>query len=199
MRAWCAAPSPGGSRRGDWLRRALLALAVGVVVLGVVGMHQLSLGHDFATPPAASGPEHSAGHHAVTQYEVAQQMEGDDPVAHGQHLATTTAGTADGNAHALAMGVHDQTDVGRTIVAPATTWGGSSSGGADACPGCGHHSMAFSACLLALTLLVLTWLLTPPQVRHLPPRWLWRPATVAVLIGRPLRALSLAELSVLRT
>jgi len=50
-----------------------------------------------------------------------------------------------------------------------------------------------------MTLLVLTWLLTPPRVRHLPPRWLWHPATVVVLIGRPLPALSLAELSLLRT
>ncbi len=69
----------------------------------------------------------------------------------------------------------------------------------DDCPGCGGHSMALGACLLALTLLVLSWWLAPPRVRHLPPRMLWRAATVATLLGRWVPALSLAELSVLRT
>lgn len=77
----------------------------------------------------------------------------------------------------------------------------SSSGGSlgNDYPGCGGHSMALGACLLALTLLVLSWWLAPPRVRHLPPRMLWRPATVATLLGRWVPARSLAELSVLRT
>lgn len=61
--------------------------------------------------------------------------------------------------------------------------------------------MAHGACLLAVTLLVLSWWLATPQVRHLHlhPRMLLRPATVATLLGRWVPALSLAELSVLRT
>ena len=168
------AASRDGFRWPNWLRRGLLAAALCVVVLGVVGMHQLSFGHSLATPPAADSHEHGATHpHAV----------------HNQAAEHATAG-----------GVQDkQANAGRRISERAATWGGSSSGGGDACPGCGQHSMAFSACLLALTLLVLTWLLTPPQVRHLPPRWRWQPATVAVLAGRPLPAMSLTELSILRT
>jgi len=59
--------------------------------------------------------------------------------------------------------------------------------------------MALGACLLALTLLVLSWWLAPPRVRHLPPRMLWRPATASTLLGRWVPAMLLAELSVLRT
>jgi hypothetical protein len=196
VRAWCAALSRGGARWGDRLRRVLLASALCVVVLGVVGMHQLSLGHDFAAPPAAGGDHHGAAHHAV-QPEGARQMVGTVLAAHGPHTAPMSADPT--GSLTVAMGGQDQTDSGQKIDAPTATWGGPSSVGGDACPDCGHHSMAFSTCLLAMTLLVLTWLLTPPQVRHLPPRWLWRPATVAVLVGRPLPALSLAELSILRT
>ena len=199
MRAWCAAQSQSGFRWRKWLRRFVLASALCVVVLGVVGMHQLSLGHEFATPPAAGDQEKAAGHHEAKQYEMAQQMEGADLAAHGRHQATTSADPTGGIAHAIAFGVHVQTDGGRQIGTPAATWEGSSTAGGDACPGCGHHSMAFSTCLLAMTLLVLTWLLTPPQVRHLPPRWLRQPATAAVLVGRQLPALTLTELSILRT
>lgn len=161
MRAWCCAALQARHRWSRWLHRVFLASALCVVVLGVIGMHQLSLGHDFAASPAAGG--------------------------HGL-----------GAAH-LEVGGPRLTGAGRDVRTPAAAWGASSSVGADACPGCGQHSMAFSACLLALTLLVLTWRLKPPQVRHLPPRWLRGPATVVVLIGRPLAALSLTELSILRT
>ncbi len=197
MRAGCAALVQGGSRCGDRLRRLLLVSALCVVVLSVVGMHQLSLGHDFAAPPAAGGDQHGAAHLAAVQHQFARQMTGADLAAHGPPAAAMSADPV--GVLAVAMGGHDETGAGRKIDTPVATWAVPSSVGGDACPGCGHHSMAFSTCLLAMTLLVLTWLLTPPQTRHLPPRWLWRPATVAVLIGRPLPALSLTELSLLRT
>ena len=197
MRAWCAATSHGGSRWVDWLRRVVLASALCMVVLGVVGMHQLSLGHDFATPAAAGGhSDRGAGHHDGVQHEIAQQMDG---AFRGPHEAARSADSAGAIAHAIAPAAHNQTNASQRVGGPAAAWGGSPSAGGDACPGCGQHSMAFSVCLLALTLLVLTWLLTPPQVRHLPPRWRWQPATVAVLAGRPLPAITLTELSILRT
>ena len=200
MRAWCAATSHGGSRWVDWLRRVVLASALCMVVLGVVGMHQLSLGHDFATPAAAGGhPERGAGHHNGVRHDVAQLMEGADLGSRGPHEATTGADSAGASGYAIAPTTHNQINASTRVGGPAAAWGGSPSAGDDACPSCGQHSMAFSTCLLAMTLLVLTWLLTPPQVRHLPPRWLWQPATVAVLVGRPLPAMSLTELSILRT
>lgn len=197
MRAWCAA-SRGGFRWPDWLRRGLLAAALCVVVLGVVGMHQLSFGHSFATPPAADSLEHGGTHSHAVLNQAAEQTDGADLAARGWHQ-TTTAADAGGLAHATAGAVQEeQTDAGHRIGEPAATGGGSSSGGGDACPGCGQHSMAFSVCLLAFTLLVLTWLLTPPTVRRPPPRWLRQPPTLAVLTSRPVPALSLAEPSVLR-
>ncbi|HEX8509085.1 MAG TPA: hypothetical protein VF635_06260 [Propionibacteriaceae bacterium] len=179
------AASRDGFRWPNWLRRGLLAAALCVVVLGVVGMHQLSFGHSLATPPAADSHEHGATHPHAVHNQAAEQTEGANP--------------AGGVAHATAGGVQDkQANAGRRISERAATWGGSSSGGGDACPGCGQHSMAFSVCLLAFTLLVLTWLLTPPTARRPPPRWLRQPPTPAVPTSRPVPALSLAELSVLR-
>lgn len=137
--------------------RFLLALALGVVALSVIGMHQLSLGHTFAAPPAGVQP---AGTH---------HREASD---HGR--ASASAG--------------DQT-LSETMI----------TGAGDGCPGCVGHGMAFSACLLALTLLVLGWLLAPPRARHLPPRRLRRPATRPTSAGRRVPALSLAQLATLRT
>lgn len=70
----------------------------------------------------------------------------------------------------------------------------------DACPGCGDHTMGLGACLLALTLLVLFWVLRLPTTRPLPPLRRWRPPAVPAA-SRHLRvhALSLTELSILRT
>ena len=201
MRAWCAAATSGvGSRWVDWLRRVVLASALCVVVLGVVGMHQLSLGHDFATPAAAGGhPERGAGHHDGVQHEVAQQMDGADRASRGPHEAVISVDSAGAIAYAIAPAAQNQTNAGQRVGGSAAASGGFPSAEGDACPGCGQHSMAFSACLLAMTLLVLSWLLTPPQIRNLPPRWRWQSVTVAVLVGRPLPAMSLTELSILRT
>jgi hypothetical protein len=48
-----------------WLRHLLLAVSLVAVVLSIVGMHQLSVGHDVATGPTASSAHaetvHSAG------------------------------------------------------------------------------------------------------------------------------------------
>jgi hypothetical protein len=70
----------------------------------------------------------------------------------------------------------------------------------DGCTGCGDHVMGLGSCLLALTLLVLSWMLRRPDPRPLPPPQRRRPPAVPA-IGRHLRmhALSLTELSILRT
>jgi len=154
---------PGMLRAGG-LTRALLATVMGVVVLSVVGMHQLSLGHTFATPPLAGAHQHS-------------------------DAQPTTAEGHDHPGYALHMGY------GATSMQNDDPDGSPT----DNCPGCAGHGMALGACLLALTLLVLRWWLAPPRVRHLPPQMLWRPATVGTSLGRRVPALSLAELSVLRT
>lgn len=202
MRAWCAATSPNGSWWVGWLRRLILCSALFLVVLGVLGMHQLYLGHDFATPPQAGNHEHGEGHHEAAKHEVmlhevTQQMEDADLAGRSLHQATADADPSAGLA--FATDVQGQTDASRKTGASAASWGGSSRVGGDACPDCGQHSMAFGACLVAMTLLVLTWLLRRPRVQPLPPRWLRQPATVTVLVGRVLPALSLTELSVRRT
>jgi hypothetical protein len=157
---------------GPRLRRALLAVALGLVALSVVGMHQLSSGHFFAAPATAhqhptSGHAHGAGHVA--------------DLVHASGAQGTAAGTV----------------VTADIGASAGTSSGLSGVG-DGCAGCPDHTMAFTVCLLALTLLTLSWWLAPPQVRHLP-RLKWRPNTMATVVSRPVPALSLAELCVLRT
>jgi hypothetical protein len=145
-------------------RCTLLATAIGMVVLGVVGMHQLSSGHDLVTP-SVGAHQHVSAHPSMG---VQRTWPGQPP-----NVGTIAAG-----------------------IQPHTSSGGSL--GED-CPGCGGHSLALGACLLALTLLVLSWCLAPPRVRHLPPRMLWHPGTVLTLLGRWLPALSLAQLSLLRT
>jgi hypothetical protein len=97
------------------------------------------------------------------------------------HLGAATRATRE-------VGQHE----GSPVTMPAGTAG-------DDCPGCGSHPMAVSACLLALTLLVLFWSLSPPKVRRLPPRAPRRRLTLAAVHVRRVPALSLAELSILRT
>lgn len=150
--------------RRRWLRHLLLAVSLVVVVLSIVGMHQLSVGHDMATGPAAS----------TVQAESVEDV----------HRGGTTL------AHAVAEQAGDHLDTGV-----------SGGGPDDACPDCGQHPMAFGSCLLALTLLVLRWLLAPPKPRHVPPRLVPRLASIALrpAVGRRIPPLSLAELSLLRT
>jgi hypothetical protein len=86
-------------------------------------------------------------------------------------------------------------------LADHTTVGMTGGGPVDACPDCADHQMAFGSCLLALTLLVLSWSLIPPRLRHLPPFLLPRlaPTMIGPAVVRLVPPLSLAELSVRRT
>lgn len=135
------------------------------MVLGILGMHQLSTGHDMATGPTV--PAASATVPTVGSGE------------HGRAGAMpAVAGHPDGP------------------VDGRTTDGGL--GGA--CPGCADHQMALGSCLLALSLLVLTWLLVPPRPRHVPPFLVSLLAPkLSSVAGRLVPPLSLAELSLLRT
>ena len=150
---------------GGQVRGTLLAAAIGMVVLGVVGMHQLSSGHDFVTP-SVGAHQHVSAHPST---ELLHRTELGQPANAG------------------------------TIVAEIQPQLSSDGSPGDDCPGCGGHNLALGACLLALTLLVLSWWLAPPRVRHLLPRMLSRPGTVVTLLGRRLPALSLAQLCLLRT
>ena len=146
-----------------WLRRLLLAATLVVVVLGIVGMHQMAFGHDLAVGPTAAS------------------------AAHGEHVEHTgpseigpmAAGHAGGHADAGLPGT----------------------GASEVCPDCADHQMAFGSCLLALTLLVLSWLLAPPRATRVLPSLLARRALPLALsvVGRLVPPLSLAELSVRRT
>jgi hypothetical protein len=68
------------------------------------------------------------------------------------------------------------------------------------CPGCGGHDAMIMTCLLALTLLVVGWLLIPPRSR-----WIttflaaWWVVTATVHLGWRRPALTLAELSLRRS
>lgn len=149
--------------RRRWLRHLLLAVSLVAVALSVVGMHQLSVGHDVATGPADSPAHVESAPHSHHGDETVPLAASDHPADH------TTAGIARG------LG--------------------------DACPDCADHQMAFGSCLLALTLLVLSWSLAPPRLRHLPPFLLPRlaPTMIGPALGRLVPPLSLAELSLRRT
>lgn len=154
--------------RGRLLRHLLFALSLVVVVLSIVGMHQLSLGHDVAVGPAP-----------VAYVSVAQAKSAARVLSGGEVLPVAMAALPSG---------HD---------ASGMTDG--AMGGA--CPDCDHHQMALGSCLLALTLLVLGWLLAPPRPTHvlpflLPNLVLWAAVSAT---GRLVPPLSLAELSLLRT
>ncbi len=118
------------------------------------------------------------------------------PTATGQHEATADAGSGSSQHDTMAMGVSKP--AGQFAEVPVMTPDGSWSED-DACPGCGGHPMGFTACLLALTLLVLFWWLVPPRVRRLPPKPSRRLAAVMAVPARRVPALSMTELSILRT
>lgn len=148
--------------RHRWLRHLLLTTSLTVVVLSIVGMHQLSVGHDVATGPTTSSH--------------AESVHGAEP---GAMLPT-----------AMAEHTGDHFNPGTPTGVP---------GGV--CPDCADHQMALGSCLLALTLLVLSWLLAPPRACRVLPFLLPRlaPAVVVSTVARLVPSLSLAELSVLRT
>lgn len=162
---------PSRTRRG-WVRRLLLAVTLVVVVLGIVGMHQLAFGHDMAVgPPATSAQAEHAPDHAGHRAAEMGLMATKHPGGHAD-ASTSSSGTGTGTG--------------------------------DGCPGCPDHQMAFGSCLLALTLLVLRWLLAPPRPARILPFLLPGLARLSRLVtpfvaSRLVPPLSLAELSVLRT
>ena len=167
-------------RTGGW-RRAFLAVGMLVVAFSIIGMHQLSLDHELAAPAsttvsAAVAPNVGHQHSAAHEHETVGQVTGSG---------------------AASLGVLEPSGQhGSKAVDPPDE---SSGGHEDGCAGCGSHTMAFGACLLAFTLLVLSWCLAPPRVRLLPPRLLARSTILISPVHRRLPALSLAELSILRT
>jgi hypothetical protein len=156
-------------------RRVLVSVALGLIALAVVGMHQLSLGHLFvATADLSSdGHAHGTSSHAAM-------------AAHaGAHLTAPASGKS------MPMDSH-----GRSAILTAAA--GASAD--DGCTGCSDHVMGPGTCLLALTLLVLFWWLRLPRPRALPPARRNPDPSVALPLGRPrVHALSLVELSILRT
>lgn len=148
------------------LRHLLLGLSVVVVMLSIVGMHQLSVGHDVAT----GSHEHAA---APGHVDTAAHSHGSDSNVFLADLTLSTGHAPPGGAESAA----------------------------DDCLTCGDHDMALGSCLLALTLLVLTWLLLPPRQRRLPPflRLRLAPALIRPIHVRMVPSLSLTELSLRRT
>lgn len=125
------------------------------------------------------------------------QLSVDHDVATGQSAVSSQA----------AAGTHPAQNAGAVAamshlpgLSPGQTSGAGDADG-QACPDCTDHQMALNACLLALTLLVLTWMLAPPRPRHRPPFQLSRLSVSAVrsVPGRLVPALSLTELSLRRT
>lgn len=108
--------------------------------------------------------------------------------AHG-HPAATYPG----------LGHHHETAADDDDPTPAVAHAVTSVSPTSGCDGCADHAALFASCLLALTLLVLSWLLAPPRPRRIPPvqRTFW----VVPLSGpgRVRPPLSLVELSVRRT
>jgi hypothetical protein len=162
------------ARVGGW-RQAFFAVSLFVVAFSIVGMHQLSLDHELAAPTPPTASTAAAHQHSGPRDHVgADHVMGSESPSLDQFFAPQVL---------MAL---DPADV-------------SSGGHEKGCAGCGGHTMAFGACLLAFTLLVLSWWLAPPTVRLLPPRLLARPSALIPPGHRRVPALSLAELSILRT
>lgn len=179
------------ARTSPRVRHALLALALFVVAFSMIGMHQLSLEHDFAAPP--TGAHQHAGAHHQTAVENAAGSSPDHP-GHDRDTVPVRVRSVPASTSLVAA-----RSAGQPLTTSVSAPTGPSDGGKDGCSGCGGHDLALGACLLALTLLVLSWWLAPPRVRYLPPRLLWRRAFLPVQRGRWVPALSLAELCALRT
>ena len=132
--------------RTSWVRHLLLGLSLVVVMLSIVGMHQLSVGHDVATGGqhgVATGGQHGAHEHAAASNHLDSTAH-----SHGSDVVMAVAGV--------------------DVSAGHPTSGGAGLAAGD-CLTCRDHNMALGSCLLALTLLVLSWALLPPPLRQLPP------------------------------
>lgn len=156
-------------------RRVVVGIALGVVALAVVGMHQLSLGHLFVTGAGSV----------------------DDPHAHSTSSYSALAASADSHSTAMTSAASMPMSAHAEVGAVAAGMGSSVE---DGCAGCGDHVMGPGTCLLALTLLVLFWFLRLPRPRSLPPLRRRSGSSVVLPCRRPrIRALSFLELSILRT
>lgn len=178
-------------RARDGWRHTLVALALGVVALSFVGMHQLSLGHMFVTP--------SRDHHHAAAAKAPRMAHADHAMAASAPLPTSSRAMSQPLAPPMSQPVPQP---GPQLVGhESASYVSSGTGVADdGCTGCAGHVMGLGSCVLALTLLVLFWWLRLPQPRHLPPQHRRHPRVVSV-VRRELRtrALSLVELSILRT
>lgn len=124
----------------------------------------------------------SVGHSAVTNSSNHADASELPPTASGGHDPHGTTATA-----------HSHSPTSHADSGPGVA--------GDECPTCENHEMALGACLMALTLLVLTWLLLPPRQRHLPPFLKPRRASAVIRLTyvRVVPALTLTELSLRRT
>lgn len=155
------------------------------MAVGVIGMHQLSVGHAMTTGnPTAARTAAAHTHTASSAHADGGPVEHQGAASLKDEASATTGGT--GGTHPIAT--------------PnlAGTGGHDESGG---CAGCADHQLMLGTCLLALSLLVLSWTLTPPRPRDVPPFLLptVAAATSAVLPGRWVPPLTLTELSLRRT
>ncbi|MBA3529977.1 MAG: hypothetical protein H0T91_11850 [Propionibacteriaceae bacterium] len=164
-----------------WWRRTLLSFGILVVSLSLVGMHQLSINHAFATAELTSqtAGDTRAHHHAD---RVHQRGTADAGVLDERVMDEGRSGSATIKASVTMM--------------PAAMMDDVTDGD---CATCGSHAMLFASCLLALTLLVLSWQLRHPRWRPVP-FFLTRPPTPSVSsLGRRRPPLSVVELSLRRT
>ncbi|WP_375424363.1 hypothetical protein [uncultured Friedmanniella sp.] len=161
--------------RAGW-HRLFVGLVLGVAALGVIAMHQLSLGHMFVAP--SSSHDHPTGMSMATATGPSSRMAVEPGVAVEPNKATELVQAAGSRPEKVSA-------VG--------------SAGDNGCAGCaGDHAMIFASCVLTLTLLVLFWWLVLPRLRLAPPLPRWRPH-LGLVGRRRVPAMSLTELSILRT
>lgn len=183
-----------GQRRKRWatvLRRVLLAVGVAVVAVCIVSMHQLSSDHTLAT----AGPvahDHAGDMRANTS-RVLADFPPEQQTAPRVDLMVTGlihSGTTTTSAVSALSGVRAVT-AASTRMTPAQEEGG--------CAACSSHVMLMASCLLALTLVVASWLLRLPAFRAM--AWARMRPTPIVATGRTRvrLPLTLVELSLRRT
>jgi hypothetical protein len=131
-----------------------------IILLSVVGMHQLSVNHAMVGATSESHHDHVS----------AMTFRTDLP-AEVMIVAEAAIGAMS------------------AAVVPAT----------DQCSGCSSHQLAFSTCLLALTLLVLAWSIAPPGSRVIAPPSRTAQPRPGSQLARRIPAMALVELSLRRT
>lgn len=173
------------------LRRALLAIGVAVVAVCVVSMHQLSSDHTLATADPAP-PDH-AGAMPASSFHVLADLPPEQQATHRVDLMVT------GLTHSAATTTNAVSALsGVSVVTAASTWM-TPAEEEDGCAACTSHVMLMASCLLALTLVVASWLLRLPAFRAM--AWAQTRPTPVVATGRTRvrLPLTLIELSLRRT